>query len=152
MCDYNVEIIEEMIDMNMVLFKINKIINRNTVFEEACGLAPTQMAAISVLKTQSPMNMTQLSEVLSISRQQLTKVMDALVSKELVERYTDPDNRRLVLAEISPKGQDFLNDFVCDKKRQFSQFLEILDEKQKKDLFDAINTIKRVMSEVGSNL
>lgn len=152
MDDNKIEIIEEMIDMNMLMFKISKMINRNVPLDEACVLAPTQLAAITVLKNNSPMNMTQLSELLSIPRQHLTKVMDALVSKELVDRYTDPNNRRTVLAEISPKGRDFLHDFIHDKKSQLSQFIGLLNEDQKKELIGALNTIKRIVSEVGSDL
>lgn len=145
---YRYELIEELLDMNITFVRINKMINRKTPSEEEYSLAPTQMMALTVLKNQPPVNMTQLSELLDIPRQQLTKVIDALVSKGLVKRYTAPDNRKVVMVEITQKGRDCLHNLFFDAKSRLSKFLDFLSERQREDFMEALSTFKRIMSEI----
>lgn len=142
------KLIEELLDMNIVMTKINRLISKRLCSEEEFAIPPTQIMTIITLKNQPPVNMTQLSDLLNIPRQQLTKVIDGLVAKELVERYMDPNNRRVVMVELAPKGRELLHRFFFDSKSRLFKFIGLLDEDQKHDFIGSLLAIKRILSEV----
>ena len=94
---------KEMMGTFPLLFKL--------VFQP-CGcdtpLPTTQMQALLLLSLQGPMNMTQLASRLMISKQQLTKIAEALVEKELIERVGHTANRRVIFLSLTAQGHHFL--------------------------------------------
>ncbi|MGH9062514.1 MAG: MarR family winged helix-turn-helix transcriptional regulator [Acidimicrobiales bacterium] len=50
-----------------------------------------------------------LADRLAVSRPSVTAVVDGLVSRGLVERQPDPDDRRLVRHELTPAGRGALD-------------------------------------------
>ena len=57
--------------------------------------------------------MTQLASRLAVSKQQLTKIVDCLVKKELVQRMGSSQNRRLVLLELTDQGKQLINQILA---------------------------------------
>ena len=68
---------------------------------ERCGLSLCQLQALGWLQREPGMNMTALADRLGISRQQLSRTVDLLVERGLVERYPHPNNRREILLRPS---------------------------------------------------
>jgi DNA-binding MarR family transcriptional regulator len=51
------------------------------------------------------LRMIDLSSLLMVSKSGVTRLIDRLVTKGLVERYSPSDNRRVVYAEITDRGR-----------------------------------------------
>ena len=51
---------------------------------------------------------SELAVKLAVSRQNLTRVMDVLVERQLVERVNDPHDRRRVMTTLTARGVDAL--------------------------------------------
>lgn len=106
--------------------KLRKIF-RNLVSIKDVPISMTQLTCLTIIFKQDELTMSDLAEELSMSNQQLTKVVDALVDFDMVERSTDPNNRRKIYAKITDKGRKTVSDLrqEIDKKlghvmRQFS--------------------------------
>ena len=69
---------------------------------------PTQIFILITLKGLGASTMSKIAEEVAVSNQQLTKLVDELVEKGLVVRQKDPDNRRLVLIDLTEKADNYL--------------------------------------------
>ena len=61
-----------------------------------CELTPCELQALLCVLDEPWLNMTALAGRLGVSRQQLTRTVDALARRGLVERRSPPGNRRTV--------------------------------------------------------
>lgn len=72
------------------------------------NINPTQIFILVTLKGLGASTMSKIAEEVAVSNQQLTKLVDELVEKGLVARQKDPDNRRLVLIDLTEKAETYL--------------------------------------------
>ncbi len=67
-------------------------------------ITPSHFRALRVLKRHGVMRLSDLSEHLHIAARSTTEVVDALESRDLVERRADPGDRRATLVELTEHG------------------------------------------------
>jgi DNA-binding MarR family transcriptional regulator len=79
-------------------------------FRTKYNLNRHQMAAVVYLKESKSLTMTQLSDKMSISKQQASQLVKSLVSKKLVTRHIYEDNRRVVYIEPTELTLQYLNE------------------------------------------
>ena len=72
------------------------------------NINPTQIFILVTLKGLGASTMSRIADEVAVSNQQLTKLVDELVEKGLVARQKDPDNRRLVLIDLTEKADTYL--------------------------------------------
>lgn len=70
---------------------------------------PTQIFILLTLKGLGSSTMSRIADEVAVSNQQLTKLVDELVEKGLVERHKAPENRRLVMINLTDKANNYLN-------------------------------------------
>lgn len=78
-------------------------------FEKTCGIKANSLAFHALMMLQSlneqSLTMSALAEKLDITKQQLTKLINMLEEKDLVERFHDQKNRRQVYIQITGEGR-----------------------------------------------
>lgn len=84
-------------------------------------ISPMQFYVMFTLKEKGNLAMTQLSNELLTSKQQMTPIIDKLIDFGFVERKHDEIDRRIVKITLSSSGKLFL-------------------EKQKMEMFDMLKT------------
>ena len=67
-------------------------------------ITPSQFRALRVLSHHGVMRLSDLSEHLHIAARSTTEVVDALESRDLAERRTDPGDRRATLVGLTEHG------------------------------------------------
>ncbi|HEV2751351.1 MAG TPA: MarR family transcriptional regulator [Gemmatimonadales bacterium] len=77
--------------------------------EEAVNAAGLSLAKLGVLRllgdANRPVPLSELATIQHCVRSNITQLMDRLEKDGLVRRLADPDDRRAVLAELTPAGQ-----------------------------------------------
>ena len=78
-----------------------------SILEEwtAKELTTLQVRILEVLLTNGPARMGELAGSLGHNLSAATTLMDRLVDKGLTHRVPDPNDRRVVLCELTPKGR-----------------------------------------------
>jgi DNA-binding MarR family transcriptional regulator len=88
-------------------------------------ITPAQFRALRVLRRHGLMRLSELSDRLHIAARSTTEVVDALESRGLVGRRSDPDDRRATLVEVSEHGTEVLDAIHAargtDAERAFGQ-------------------------------
>ncbi len=68
-------------------------------------LTPAQFDVIATLGNTNGMSMGEIGHNTLITKGTLTGVIDRLIQKQLVYREIPPDNRRSVIVQLTPQGQ-----------------------------------------------
>src|SRR3954471_6906999 len=76
--------------------------------ESLAEVAPTvtlrQFRALTVLHEEGPQNASSLAAALGIAPSTLTRLSDRLVRDGLIDRVTDPEDRRAVVLSVTRQG------------------------------------------------
>jgi DNA-binding MarR family transcriptional regulator len=72
-------------------------------------ISPSHLRALRVLTRRGTMRLSELSDHLHIAPRSATEVVDALESRDLVQRRPDPDDRRATLVEVTEHGVSVLD-------------------------------------------
>lgn len=95
---------------NRLLFMLSKIQNRLTAHmkyelkKEGIALSPGQIAILLVLDKERRSNMGNISRTLEIDNAAITRLVDKLEKRNMVERSINPDDRRQMLIRITAEG------------------------------------------------
>jgi DNA-binding MarR family transcriptional regulator len=68
------------------------------------NLTHMQMMVMGAAYRAKILNMTELGGAVSVSSQQITRIVDELVHKGFLQREGDPTNRRIVLVRLTAEG------------------------------------------------
>ncbi len=71
-------------------------------------LSPTQGAVLATVSSAGPLTLGELAELERVSSPTITKVIGLLHDKGLVEKITDPSDRRFVRVTLTPEGEALL--------------------------------------------
>jgi DNA-binding MarR family transcriptional regulator len=91
---------------------VRQEVMRSASLEEWSDLELTmpQCRALALLP-QGPQRMGNIAAYLGSSLSSATSMIDRLVDKGLVERLSDPDDRRVVLCQLTVRGQEEIERF-----------------------------------------
>lgn len=112
---------------------------------EVSSLPATQLRALFILTKNGTQSMSALAEALSIPRQQLTKVVHALVEKRLVRRKTNPSNRRMIMIEVSAKGEKLMRAILESNVEQCLSNFQSLTPEQMHTLQEAMEIVRSTL-------
>jgi DNA-binding MarR family transcriptional regulator len=88
------------------------------------------------------LRMVDLASVLMVSKSGVTRLIDRLVAKGLVERHSPPDNRRIVYAEITDLGRSTLDESA-------GKYIAVIDDAIGDHLTEAdVKTLRRLLRKV----
>lgn len=98
---------------------------------------------LSVLQTleSGPLPMRELARSLGVSESSATASVDRLVRADLVERSSDPSDRRIVLVQLSSDGRKVVARFKKATCRKVTQMLAALSDDQVAALVDIFTTL-----------
>lgn len=144
--------LKELTDLMPMVYRISRSFNQDLASDDLLNLPPSQIYTLLALQKQGVMNMTQLAAHQLITRQQLTKIIDALVEKKLVKRKDNPANRRHVLIQLTEQGSRFMEHIIFSKPSNISRILGSLVEDDAQRFLKAIVTIKEVLAKLDASL
>jgi DNA-binding MarR family transcriptional regulator len=72
-------------------------------------ITPSHLRALRVLMRHGAMRLSELSDHLHIAARSTTEVVDALETRDLVERRSDPGDRRATLVALTEHGTSVLD-------------------------------------------
>ena len=87
----------------------------------------SQLKIALLLFLNGPLRMSDIASQLEITLPTATSLVDRLVEKEHVIRENQPDDRRIVLCKLSPKGQKAVSQMWVSSRNRTKELLEALD-------------------------
>ena len=112
-------------------------------------ISPMQFYVMFTLKKKGDLAMTQLSNELLTSKQQMTPVIDKLIEFGFVERKHDEIDRRIVKITLSSSGKLFLEKQKMEMFDMLKTKIQSLGDDDLSTLHKAFLEIRRVLDKLG---
>ncbi len=110
-----------------------------------------EMHLLSYLSHEKELSMTIISNKLHISKPNLTAIVDKLVKEGYVQRKFDESDRRLILIELTEKGQEYQQE--CSKAR-YESVAKMFEKFSDDDFIEfnkSIETITKILNKYSEN-
>ena len=123
----------------------NKLIGNMSEYLRDHDITPVHVWLMLQLdEAKKPLSFSQLAEALYTSRSNLTQLVDRMENEALVQRIPHPDDRRSVLVELTPKGQERIKEARLARDRSVRELLSVLTETEQQTL---IHHLKKLIED-----
>ncbi len=92
----------------------------------------------------------EISQLMLVSRANITGLVDSLYRKGLVERINDPNDRRVNMIRILPKGEKLLDDLLPGYYLHMRKMCSVFSAREKKIFNELLTRIRNRTNEVKS--
>lgn len=103
-----------------------------------------QLAALHFISENYPVPMQRLAKTFMITAASTTSLVERLFKKHFVKRVSNKHDRRLILLEITPKGQKELTKHFHRINEQIGKLFSRLDSSSQKKLIDILEEFNRI--------
>ncbi len=110
-------------------------------------LSSTQVHVLVILREKKA-TMTELSQEMLMSKQQMTPIIDKLVSEGFVQREYDNADRRMIRIGITPSGLNMCENVKEKTMRLLAKKIEHLDEQAVLRLNHAIRELQQIINKM----
>jgi DNA-binding MarR family transcriptional regulator len=107
------------------------------------GLTVAQLRVMLFLRTEGPSRMGSIAAGIGTTLPTVTGTVDLLVKKDLVARRDDPEDRRLVICELTPRGTDLMRLVWEMGRRQLGALLAGLEHDDLQKVLDIARLLLR---------
>lgn len=114
---------------------------------DVLNLSMIQLQALIFIKQKPATPMKAVAEYLRVELPSATSIVEKLVKLSYVERLTDKDDRRLVLLQLTSKGESLLTDAMKERSKNMEKILSYLSEKDREELSRIFDTLIKAMEE-----
>lgn len=111
------------------------------------GLNPTEFGVLEVLFHKGPQPLQQIGEKILISSGNITYVVDKLEKKQLLVRKPCAEDRRVIFAELTEKGHQFLSEIFPDHTKAVEQAVSGLSPEEKQQAIALLKKLGRAAQE-----
>lgn len=113
--------------------------------EASTGLSPSLTAALATIESCGPLTPSELAEREGIKRPAATRIVARLEAEGLVDRATDPSDRRVTLIAANAAGRDLLRRIRRRKNEYLARRLRDLPPEDLVALERAADVLERLL-------
>ena len=133
---------------------VAEFINRQTQLHrldawEELGMTIPQLRTLVLLEQMAPMRMGSISTHLDRALSATTTVVDRLGERGLVARSSDPDDRRVVLCELTELGQRTIDRFWRIGTDRIEMIMDVLEPEQIETVLSGLDLLLQAERELG---
>ena len=118
------------------------LIHVNVFRNKQLPLPLNQYVLLMFINTEGAITNSSASEMLKISKQQMSTVAERLLEQGYISKNTDCRDRRRCLLELTEKGREIIRQQNGYVRKKFEDRLPKLSEDEQQQLSDAINCLK----------
>lgn len=115
-----------------------------------CGLTVAQSYALLGLQALGAATMNEFATEMRLHGTTMTRMVDALIDKGLVERRPDPEDRRVVRVALSPAGEEMAQRLQESKRKLLSSALEDLPAAEQSMVLKALERLAEMLEHQGA--
>jgi len=105
------------------------------------NLTAPQFGVMEVLNRLGSVPLKKISEELMVTGANITCVVDNLEKEEFVKRIPSKEDRRVILAELTPTGKVKLDQILPEYAQNMAAVVSVLSEQEQKDLLKLLEKI-----------
>jgi DNA-binding MarR family transcriptional regulator len=117
---------------------------RQEAAAETSGLTPTSTAALATIERHGPLTPSEIAEIERVKRPTITRTLRCLEREGLIERATDPADKRSALVSVNAAGRERLRRLRRRKNAYLARRMRDLDEEEIETLGRAAEILERM--------
>jgi DNA-binding MarR family transcriptional regulator len=121
---------------------------RPTASAVAAGLTPTKISVLLHVSRMSRMRLSELSDAEGINPTMISRVIADLAEAGLVERVSDPGDRRAAFVEITKAGHKLAERIRGERTDALNLALDGLDEQERAHIEAALPALERLAEQL----
>ncbi len=107
-----------------------------------------QVEALNYLYANHEVRVCDLGEILDISKQHASKMIQKFEDDGLVLKKADPADGRSVVCLLSDKGRAYIEEYLANSDKRFIAKLESLSENDRIKLIESMETISELLEKL----
>lgn len=115
--------------------------------DQATGLGPAQLSALSVVVFAGPITLGELAAAEQVRPPTMTRIAAALLRARLVERLDDAQDRRIVRLRATARGRRLLQAGRARRVAVLAERLRLLDAADAQSLASALRALERLLQD-----
>jgi DNA-binding MarR family transcriptional regulator len=112
--------------------------------ESTGGLTPSQLSALNAVHLRGPLTLGELADQERVAPPSITKVVAKLEADGLIERSTDPQDRRVSRVRVTRDGDALLSETRRRKTAWLAARIGALEPAERERLAAALDAIDRI--------
>jgi DNA-binding MarR family transcriptional regulator len=113
--------------------------------DAATGIGPARLSALSVIVFGGPVSLNDLARAEQVRPPTMSRIVDALEKAGLARRRINPQDRRAVLIETTPKGAQILKQGRKRRVKYLAGYLRRLSAVEQKQIESAVQAIQKAL-------
>jgi len=112
------------------------------------GLPHSELKCLLLFEGERYLTVKGIAERLQVAKSRVTKIVDGLVHKGLVERVEDPEDGRIKLIRLSPAGRRTMEEVEKFQSEIHRYILLQMDPQERKAVLKELETLRSAMEAV----
>jgi DNA-binding MarR family transcriptional regulator len=119
---------------------------------EKFGLPDAELRCLILFERERYLTSKSISGRLSVVKSRVTKVVDGLVKRDLIQKVKDPADSRITLLSLTPKGQNKLVEIQDFDDWIHKEVLMAMEPEQRKIMLTNLDILKASMESARGHL
>ncbi|WP_157950152.1 MarR family winged helix-turn-helix transcriptional regulator [Vallitalea okinawensis] len=139
-----------------IINKLSKITTRMSMLNQqprdygtGITLYASEIHTIKAIEEKEGLNITELANVMGVTKGAISKIINKLVRKGLVEKYKDANNKKEVLLKLTDEGEDAYiahAQFHHRVEQEVGKYFDELENIQKEHLLESLTILDSILS------
>jgi DNA-binding MarR family transcriptional regulator len=112
------------------------------------GLPDAELRCLGLFGEERYLTATGLAQKMNVVKSRVSKIVDGLIRKKLIQRIKDPEDSRVSLLSLTPKGQKKINDIKDFMEGVHYQVLLQMAPDQRMAMLTTLDILKASMEAV----
>lgn len=121
------------------------LLRRLRIRDQASGIGPAQLSALSVLVFGGPRSLGELAGAEQVKPPTMSRIVDALENAGLARRRVNPQDRRAVLIEATEKGVALLHEGRKRRVKFLARHLARMSAAERARLQHALSALQKAL-------
>ncbi len=135
-------------DIELIIRNVNSVIKRRgREILQDFDITPPQFVALQSLTSEGDLTIGELSKRLYLACSTVTDLVDRMEKNDLVERYRDEKDRRIVRIKVNEKGHKLIKEVVSARQDYLKNILKDLSESEQERLISSLSQLNDLMDD-----
>ena len=122
--------------------------DRNLIEKHRFSLPYAELKCLILFKGEKYLTVKGIALKLEVAKSRVTKLIDGLSRKELVNRINDPEDARIRLISLSQKGKALVDEIEKFQEHLYQEILLQFEEQERKNILTHLETLRSAMEVV----